>query len=584
MKVFKITLIVFIVLFLVLTAGLAIFLATFDINRYKSQIVSQAGKVLQRSVDFEKAKLAVSLRQGVNLRVSNLVISDDPAFSKGAFLTIQSAALSVDVLAYILRKQVNVSGITIDGFRVTLIRQKDGSLNAASIAQPSVGVGNGENPASAPAPMALPAIFITSVQGTNGALTYIDRSFEPPVQLEVSDLNITLTKFSLVDAFPFVAEAAVLSARKNIRVEGKAQVNLKTNEVTLSDVHGGVDLAQLLLEQIPTAFPMAKNMPLPLKLQGAARFNAEKMTAGPAGLVFLAGDISVADGLLQFKQLALPVKNVLLHAKVTQAQILFDAVSASIGDGTIKGTGSLDDYFATQKFTMALNADNLKLEDLISADMLPVKAQGLAACRLQVQGAGFTQQALASGLSGAGSATAKNIVLKDVNVFRSVLGKVSVIPGLMEKIEAVLPDKYKQALTQKDTALSDIELPVTIENSRLIIKDMTVSAEAFLINGRTELGFDGAYSLEGSFLIPADLSAAMVVRVPELQYILNETQQILIPVKVRGKAPEIKLSVDAAYMAQKLFTNQAKTELLKVIDKALGSKSQNPASSNTPSQ
>jgi hypothetical protein len=582
MKILKVALISFSVLVLVLIAALVIFVKTFDINRVKPQIINQAGNVLNRKVDFEKAHLALSLRQGVSLRVSNLVITDDPAFAKGNFLTAKDISLSIDVLGYLFNKRISISSALIDGFRVTIIRQKDGSLNVQSMAQPAGGKVKELKPGKASVLPALPMILISSFKASNGEVAYLDNMCGPPLELVVSDLIFSLSKISLVDQFPFTLECRVLSAKRNIRIEGKAQFNLSTNEVTLSELKGETDISQILLEKIPVSFPMTKGIALPLNLKGTARVDLEKMTAGPKGMTALAGDVWLDDALLQFKQMALPLEDVQLHAKVTQAKIILDTISASLGKGSIKGTGSLDDYLTKQEFNMALDASNIQLENLVTQDMLPVRVKGSVSGQMQLKGRGFTPQALSSLLTGKGNIALKKIVLEDINVFQRVIGKLSMIPGLAEKIESAVPERYKQTLAQKDTALSDIELPVIIEKGRLVIKDTVFSAEAFSLKSSAEVGFDGSYAMEGSFLIPGDLSAAMVTKVPELQYLLSEDKQISIPLKVLGKAAGVNFSVDAGYIAQRLLTDQAKTQLQKVIDKAIGEKKPSAAPASNP--
>ena len=48
--------------------------------------------------------------------------------------------------------------------------------------------------------------------------------------------------------------------------------------------------------------------------------------------------------------------------------------------------------------------------------------------------------------------------------------------------------------------------------------------------------------------------------------------------KVSGNASAMTLNVDAAYIAQKLLVNQAKTQLFKVFDKAFGTQEEGPVS------
>jgi hypothetical protein len=173
-------------------------------------------------------------------------------------------------------------------------------------------------------------------------------------------------------------------------------------------------------------------------------------------------------------------------------------------------------------------------------------------------------------VSGNGSLLIKEIKFKELNILRMVLDKIAAIPGLSEKIEQNLSQRYKQKLEQKDTVLRDINLPFTVMNSRLVIKDALLSADEFIFKGKSQIGFDTSFSLEGSFLIPQELSFAMASAVPELEYLFNEDKQIYIPLRIAGRASELQFSVDTEYIAKKLLLDQAKKQIFKAIDKALG--------------
>lgn len=74
MKILKIILISVFGLVLILILAAVVFVKTFDINRYKPQIIEQASRALRRPVDFQKAELGISWTQGISLKVSRLAI------------------------------------------------------------------------------------------------------------------------------------------------------------------------------------------------------------------------------------------------------------------------------------------------------------------------------------------------------------------------------------------------------------------------------------------------------------------------------------------------------------------------------
>ncbi|MFA4992019.1 MAG: AsmA family protein [Candidatus Omnitrophota bacterium] len=560
MKILKITLISFFVLVLAAAAAAFIFVKTFDINRYKPQIISQAGKALNRQVDFEKAALGVSLTRGVSLKIDNLAIADDPAFGKSDFLNIKKVSLEIDALRYVLKKEVNVPGILIDSPRVTIIRKKDGSLNAATMA---VSPESGKPSSSPAAPFALPALLVSSVKGSDGIVTFIDYTYDPPLRLEISELSFSLNDISLVRAFPFTAEAAVLSAKKNVKIGGMARIDLKTGEAAITDFKGATELSDIVLEKIPAAFPMAKGVTLPEGVKGKVDIRLKELIAGPKGLIALNAEVNLADGGLRLNQIVLPIKDAEISASISERKIILNKASFGIGDGVIKASGAIDDYLGRQEYNIDAEAQNIKIQDIVAQDKSPVKAEGLASGGIKLRGRGFSAEAMMSALSGEADMSLTQANLRNINILRAVLDKISIIPGLAEKVQAGLSERYRQKLTQKDTAISDIKLPLVFENGRAAAKNVVFGADEFLFNGAGEAGLDGSYSVEGSFLIPEELSAGMAAQIPELRYLLNDDKKIYIPLKIAGKAADFKVIVDAEYIAKRLLVSQIKDRLFK---------------------
>ncbi len=572
MKILKIFLIVIAVLIPVLIIAAVIFVMTFDINRYKTQIVNQASTALGRKVDFKSAKLDISLKQGLSLKFINLGVADDPAFGKEDFLAVKEASLAIDIMGFIFSKKVNISGILIDSPRITLIREKNGSFNIGSLAESGKKDAAAVKAAAVSSPIALPALLISSIRVTRGTVVYIDRMATPALSLEIGQIGVEANKVSLNAAFPFVAEAAVLSDQKNIRMEARVGVDIKNNVVTVSGLKAEVELERIMLEKIPVYFPMAKDISLPTSIKGQVQFLFEDFTISGKGLSAFSAQASLENGYLQFKDLASPIQDLTLSAKITQNDIFLNKISAILGQGKLEGSGKLEDYLSTQKYSLQASAENLTPQDIIIRDKSGVEAEGVISVRLKLDGSMFSPEAIKTNLSGEAQVSVISPRLKNINILRTVLDKVTVIPGLSEKIKASLPELFRQRLTQKDTIFSNIKLPVTIANGGLLLKEIVLKADEFLFEGWGEVGFDSSFFLEGAFIIPPELSQAMVAAVSQLQYLLSTGNQIYIPLRVSGNAGKLEFNVDAAYIANKLLVEQGKQQLLKVLDKALGTK------------
>jgi len=575
MKKLKIVLIVAGGLILVLIIAAIIFLMTFDINRYKASIVDQASAALGRSVDFEKAKLALSLKQGTSLKIINLRVAEDQGFGKDDFFVVKEVSLAIDILGLIWNKKVDVSSILIDSPRIRLIREKDGSLNVNSLAESTKQDKAAEKAAavSTPAastPAALPALLISSLKMTGGTLVYVDRMFSPALSLEINQIGLEASKISLTAPFPIVCQAAVLSNQKNVRLEAMVEPDLKKNAVHISHLKGVLDLSRITPDKIPLYFPMAKDISLPSSLKGQLQVSDGSFSVEEKKPPLFLIQGSLNDGFIKFKELASPIEKMLLLWEINQNNLRLDEFSADLGTGKIKATGEIINYLSDQEYDLKADLDELLLQDVIIQDKSEVKIEGIVSGLLELTGQGLSPQDFQTKLYGRGEVNVVKPRLKNINVLRTVLDKIGAISGLSQELEANLPERYKEKLTQKDTLLSDINIPATISKGRLITGPIVIQAEEFKFSGQGQAGFDGTFALEGALLVPQDLSAAMVTATKHLEYLLNNENQIYIPLRVSGNAGRFEFNVDAAYIASRLLAEQGKRQLLKVLDKAFG--------------
>ncbi len=563
MKIIKIALISFAVIIIACIVAVVILVMTFDINKFKPQIINEANKALHREVDFSTAGLRFSLQNGISVRLRDLVIAEDPAIRAGDFLTAKDIALTVDIMGYLKRKEVNVSNVTLDGVQVTIVRQQDGRLNVESIAAAKDTMAG-----EAQTPLMLPAILVSSLTMRDCKVKWIDHTTTPVSEIDVSNIGISVDDISFSRPFPFAIHAAILSPRQNVHVTGRVQINMKTGEITVAECQTTTDLENILLADIPVAFPSIDPKVIPENLSGKMDGNLENIVIGPRGMTPFTAKVTLTDGATKLRDVAVPVNNVQMVAKMAQTNVLLEKLSAGIGSGIVAGTGSLEDYASTQVFSAQMNAANLKLEELLLQTGKPVPATGTVSGELQVQGKGFSEPALNSFLTGRGTIMTRNVVLKDINVVRMILDKIAILPNLAARVEAKLPDVYKDRLRQDDTVLQDTQIPFTIANGRILVKEIAVNAEEFKFRGAAQAGFDGSFSLEGTFAIRSDLSQVIAASVEELQYMLDTNKEIVLPVKLSGsQAAGTRVVVDAEYIGKNLLINQGTQQILKILDK-----------------
>jgi AsmA protein len=117
----------------VIVSAAAIFVATFDVNKYRGTIQSELQKRLGRPVDLGDMHLKLfPPRFGVN----DLAIADDPRFSPDApFVKAKELDVSIKLLP-LLHKQIEIDSLTLQRPNVNLIKNQAGQWNFASIGHP----------------------------------------------------------------------------------------------------------------------------------------------------------------------------------------------------------------------------------------------------------------------------------------------------------------------------------------------------------------------------------------------------------------------------------------------------------------
>src|SRR5215813_14142544 len=106
-------------LILLLGASVAVFVATFDVNRYRTTIQSKLEKRLGRSVKLGEMHFGFFPPR---FRVQNPAIADDPRFSPDApFVKAKEMGVSFKLLP-LLHKHIEISSLMLERPSVNLIK------------------------------------------------------------------------------------------------------------------------------------------------------------------------------------------------------------------------------------------------------------------------------------------------------------------------------------------------------------------------------------------------------------------------------------------------------------------------------
>ena len=256
------------IMLLVVVVGAGVFVATFDVNKYRGTIQSELEKRLDRPVNLGKMHLRVFPPR---FEVQDLAISDDPRFSGDAPF-VKAAALDVSVkLLPLFHKQIEISSLNLQRPSVNLIKNHAGEWNFASIGHPPE-VGNRSNEAAASGaaknkPERKPEHAATPAAGSQhadqnsaqtaeqqfslGELTIQDGQISLLDQTEsktpsvYDHIDVTLKNFAPNSAFTLDASAHMAGAgAHDLRLQGEGGP-LAEQDLGKTPFHGVLDVKQV---------------------------------------------------------------------------------------------------------------------------------------------------------------------------------------------------------------------------------------------------------------------------------------------------------------------------------------------------
>jgi AsmA protein len=213
-------------LVVVAAIALAIFL---DANQFRPALAARMSDALGRRVEI--GNLKVSWLAG-GVAAEDVIITDDPAFSKEPFVSVKSVSIGVDLWPLIVSRSLRVQSFTLDGPRVALIHSPTGAWNFSSL-------GSGQSSSGS---MGAISILIQKIKIAGGQISV--RGLDGTRNARSYDnVDVTASNLSFTSAFPF-SMSAKAPGGGTIGVDGEA------GPFTLADVaqtpfHGAISIKHL---------------------------------------------------------------------------------------------------------------------------------------------------------------------------------------------------------------------------------------------------------------------------------------------------------------------------------------------------
>ncbi|PIQ85430.1 MAG: hypothetical protein COV74_08950 [Candidatus Omnitrophica bacterium CG11_big_fil_rev_8_21_14_0_20_45_26] len=153
-------------------------------------------------------------------------------------------------------------------------------------------------------------------------------------------------------------------------------------------------------------------------------------------------------------------------------------------------------------------------------------------------------------LQGEGHLQVINGALKNRNILRENLEKITQIPGLNILFQVDLGPAYQTLLNSPDTSFQELNTALKIERMRVHIQSLSIQHPEYSIGLSGTFGFNLEADLQGSLALHKTMAAALIKKVKELVWIANPAGEIVIPFSYQGVYPHANLKPDVGHLVK----------------------------------
>ena len=558
----KILLIV-LVLVVVAVAAVGIFIATFDANKYKPVIVKTLQEKLGSRVEL--GNISLGWRGGIALAFENLAVyaNDNTQGPPDLSLDKGFALLKIGPL---LRKEIQVAAISLEGPRVHVIRDARGVVGVRGV---NIAPGaKGSNTAAAA------SFLIDSISIADGEVRYEDKALVPAVDVTIKKWGLTMNDVSLVKPISFDSRMALFSDTQNIAIQGKIS-GLAQNAPSISGLKADIDLGKINVAELMRAVPSLAAAGIGEGLAGNISLSADTIAVANGKLTGLLAEVRLKDGRVPLAALKAPIENVQMDAAAREKHITLKSFSAMMAQASVKGSGSVENFMTDPVVALNASTEIPKLNDFLTVMTgVAPKLDGAVTLSIDGTGRGLDWPTLSKTLSGTGEVTLDKGVLMDTNIARQVIEKLSMFPGLGQTIEQNIPVSIKEKLAQDYTLIQPVKKAFTIQDGNIVLNGLKVVTDLLDINTDTTVTLAGMISGKGVLSFQKDLSGAMLAGFPQMKYLVNADNMVEFPVTYSVGADKVSVLPDLEYIAKKVIAEKGQEILSDIFKKASGETAQ----------
>ena len=498
-----------------------------DLNKYQDQYKPLIEEALNRKVQLQDIRLTIWPQIGA--KVAGFSVLDDPAFGSTPFASLTSLDIGIKFVP-LLTGKVEVENITLRNPVITVIKDKNGVLNASTIGRP--GVELPKTPSRAPIPstegplkiLALLAVDRVSIAG--GKLTYRDLSTAIQTEYILQNIEILLQSVGLGQTPRLRVGMLVQPLNLPVKLDGKFGPLKESTDIDAMNFQltlGKIDLTI-------TGKTVGRNTSLSIS---APLINTANM---PVTLPL---------------QKPVDVTDLQIATEIQGQDLLFQNISFQLFDGQLAAEGRITSGSETPPFTGKMTIQGMQLVPALNAlATTQVSISGTAGANLSVRGRGFSMPDLTKSLEGTGHMVVKDGKIEGVNLLQEAISILKVVDISLENAKA--------------TVFSTIETDIAINQGTIYIQRLLMDSHDFQATGGGTIGFDQTLSLVVNLNLSQDLSRKIAGSSPAASLAMKE-DRLSLPLVITGTAQAPLYGLD-----MKNLTGKVQEEVQKKVEEAVG--------------
>ncbi len=566
MKFVKIFLIVLAAIIILISAGLFYFIKTVDVNKYVPQIASEVKKATGRGLVIGKVGIELSFSRGLVLDINGITLSDDPAFSYKPFVTIDRVSLGLSLRPLIMERKIQIAQVTITQPKVVVIRNKEGQINAASMAQQPVKVNTDPVYDEVHKEMALPILLVDDLFVSNASVTYIDQTFPEEMKVVVDKADITIKDLSLTTPFSYDLKLAAFSNEQDVEIKGRARIDLKAQALGIEGLLVGVELGEVSIEQLTQSLAMLK--PAGLKvMKGRVDVVVSDARASAKGLEDFHGEARMKNGYIASTLCPIPAEDIKFLVKFDPKKLFIDSLTAVVAGGNVDVNGIVDQYMSLPAVVLKAKVADLQVRNITTAYNLPVNVSGKLTAEANTSFAGFTPDGMLVSLRGDLQADLKEGVVEGENFLKTTLGNIPMLPNLLQVVYADLPAETREDIDKGTTVIESANLTARMEGKAVTVREANMTSRDLAVSARGVVTMLDSVNMNADVVMSKELSAVLTRKASDLTALSNDEGKIYIPIMISGPILKPQIQPDIEYLSKKLLMGRGKKELLSVIEK-----------------